>query len=101
MGASESRPVELRPATQWPRTGSRPSAADRSTVSSKVPPGRTAPANGLVVCYVRHRAALFVGNRRLFGVIDEALRAKREAVCFQHMTDENAHVFDQAIAAFA
>jgi len=44
---------------------------------------------------------LFVGNRRLFGVIDEALRAKREAVWFQHMTDENAHVFDQAIAAFA
>jgi steroid delta-isomerase-like uncharacterized protein len=34
-------------------------------------------------------------------VIDEALRAKREAICFQHMTDENAHAFDRAIAAFA
>jgi steroid delta-isomerase-like uncharacterized protein len=34
-------------------------------------------------------------------MIDEALRAKREAVCFGHMTDENAHVFDRAIAAFA
>lgn len=33
-------------------------------------------------------------------MIDEVLRGKREAVCFRHMTDENAHVFDRAIAAF-
>jgi steroid delta-isomerase-like uncharacterized protein len=35
------------------------------------------------------------------GVMDETLRAQREATCFRHVNDENAHVFDRAIAAFA
>ena len=33
-------------------------------------------------------------------MIDDGLRARREAICFGHMADENAHDFERAIAAF-